>query len=131
MTKGRGATQEDLADYVRRVMAEKGLSGRDIERATKGQIKQAYVSQIVTRVVTAPGIDKLKALSEGLGESFWDVVAVAAGEKIESLPNYREHRLRAILFGIEELDAEMQEEIDMGLKFMEKAVDAYRKQKQK
>ena len=71
--------EEDLSRYVRRILAEKRLSFRDVQRASGGGITQGYVGAIVNGRYVNPSVEKLKALAEGLGENEETVFRVARG----------------------------------------------------
>jgi transcriptional regulator with XRE-family HTH domain len=58
---------ETLSDIVNRVMADKRLSGYDVERASHGAITQSYVNRIKNGDVKNPTGEKLVALALGLG----------------------------------------------------------------
>ena len=72
-------TEEDLSRYVRRILAEKRLSFRDVQRASSGGITQGYVGALVNGRYANPSVEKLKALALGLGESEEKVFRVARG----------------------------------------------------
>jgi transcriptional regulator with XRE-family HTH domain len=72
-------TEEDLSRYVRRILAEKRLSFRDVQRDSGGSITQGYVGAIVNGRYVNPSVEKLKALALGLGESEEKVFRVARG----------------------------------------------------
>ncbi|MET0650202.1 MAG: helix-turn-helix transcriptional regulator, partial [Pyrinomonadaceae bacterium] len=65
------AIKEDLADYLRRIRNEKGLSLRDVEVKSGSKISKGYVGQIENRSVLGQSVtpQKLQALSVGLGVS--------------------------------------------------------------
>ena len=71
--------EEDLSRYVRRILAEKRLSFRDVQRDSGGGITQGYVGAIVNGRYVNPSVEKLKALARGLGESEERVFRVARG----------------------------------------------------
>jgi transcriptional regulator with XRE-family HTH domain len=71
--------EEDLSRYVRRILAEKRLSFRDVQRDSRGGITQGYVGAIVNGRYVNPSVEKLKALALGLGESEEKVFRVARG----------------------------------------------------
>ena len=75
---------EDLSRYVRRILAEKRLSFRDVQRDSGGGITQGYVGAIVNRRYVNPSVEKLKALARGLGESEENVFRVARGLSLHS-----------------------------------------------
>jgi transcriptional regulator with XRE-family HTH domain len=70
---------EDLSGYVRRILREKSLSFRDVQRRSGGRITQGYVGAIVNGRYANPSVEKLKALAAGLGESEEEVFRVARG----------------------------------------------------
>jgi transcriptional regulator with XRE-family HTH domain len=78
---------EDLADFVRRVMNEDKVSYRDIEEraANNGfQISNGYVSKIVGRSAQNISLEKLRALAVGLNRPEDEVFAVARGVELEA-----------------------------------------------
>lgn len=73
---------ESLADYVRRVRQEKGLSTLEVERNSGNQITDGYVSQIENSYVKNVSPQKLQALAKGLGVSEEEIFAVARGKSL-------------------------------------------------
>ena len=71
--------EEDLSRYVRRILAEKRLSFRDVQRDSGGGITQGYVGAIVNGRYVNPSVEKLKALARGIGESEETLFRVARG----------------------------------------------------
>lgn len=55
-----------LGDNLKRLRAERGLSGRDIEEATGGVVQQADVSRIESGTTGSPGSRKLVAIARAL-----------------------------------------------------------------
>jgi transcriptional regulator with XRE-family HTH domain len=77
---------EDLADYVSRVVSKEGIAYREVVRRAKRkghQITHSYISRIVSRAAQNPSIDKLRALAAGLNRPEEEVFAVARGEQVE------------------------------------------------
>jgi transcriptional regulator with XRE-family HTH domain len=82
-------TTESLANYVSRIMREKGLSFRDVQTRsgynpeTKSGISGAYVNQIANDQILPEklSIEKIKALAKGLGESEEILFAKVRGVK--------------------------------------------------
>ena len=74
---------EDLADYVRRIRREKGLSLKDVVLRSEGRISNGYVSQIENRYYINPTRDKLIALAKGLGVTEDEIFAVARGKSLD------------------------------------------------
>lgn len=82
MSKARAANEE-LADYVRRIRADRGLSLNDVANKArqKGkQISSGYVSQIENRYIVSVTTVKLQALAAGLDISEEEVFSVARGK---------------------------------------------------
>lgn len=82
--------RENLSEYIKRVVKQKDLKLRDIERNSEGKITNGYISGIVNGKITNLSVDKLKALALGLDVDAHDVFAAAIGEvrhKIRSLSN--------------------------------------------
>lgn len=75
------SSREDLADYVRRVRAEKGFSTADVEKNSRFTITDGYISRIENRYVKNVSPEKLQALAKGLAVSEEEIFAVARGAK--------------------------------------------------
>ena len=60
-------TKTDLPTFIKQIMAAKGLSYRDIETRSEGQISYGYVNSLVHGIYKNPTVDKIKALAKGLG----------------------------------------------------------------
>jgi transcriptional regulator with XRE-family HTH domain len=82
-----------LNDYVQRVMRDKSLGLKDVERNSHGRISHGYVSDILTEKTTNPSVGKLKALALGLGVSEDEIFRVARGLPIEGDSNQVERLL--------------------------------------
>ena len=70
---------EDLSQYVDRVMREKHLSRHDVKLRSGGEITDSYVSAIVSRSASNLSVEKLKALAAGLRVSEKEIIRVAFG----------------------------------------------------
>jgi len=71
--------KETLADYVKRLMEEKGLKAIDVERASKGAITDSYLSDITGGRRKNPTVSKLQALAAGLNADEDELFDVARG----------------------------------------------------
>lgn len=71
---------ENLAEFVRRVRNEKGLSTPDVERLSGNRITDGYVSRIENNGVRNVSPEKLSALAKGLGVTEEEVFAAARGK---------------------------------------------------
>lgn len=81
---------ENLSEYIKRVVKQKDLKLRDIERNSEGKITNGYISGIVNGKITNLSVDKLKALALGLDVDAYDIFAAALGEerhKVRSISN--------------------------------------------
>jgi len=87
--------REDLADFVKRVRAQKGFSLKVVEDKSNGRIDKSYVNQIENRAVLSESISlkKLSGLAEGLQEPEELVVAVARGKLPSDIKDLRELKL--------------------------------------
>lgn len=70
---------ETLADYVRRVRADKNLSSGDISKRSLGEITDSYVNRIENGLVKNVSPAKLQALAKGLGVIESEIFRVARG----------------------------------------------------
>ena len=55
--------RETLSEYIKRVVKQKDLKLRDIERNSDGKITNGYISGIVNGKITNLSVDKLRALA--------------------------------------------------------------------
>lgn len=78
--------QENLAQYVSRILRDKGLSESDVERQSRKTISQSQVNRIKNGQVTSPGPSILRALARGLQQPNLEVFAVAYGLSLEQTP---------------------------------------------
>jgi transcriptional regulator with XRE-family HTH domain len=70
---------ESLPKYVQRVMKERGLKPKDVEKRSGGKIVDAYVTKIIRGKTKYPSVVKLQALAEGLGVDEEELFRVARG----------------------------------------------------
>jgi transcriptional regulator with XRE-family HTH domain len=75
---------ETLAQYVARIIKEKNLKHHEVKELSGGRITDGYVRGIMTGKASNPSVDKLKALSLGLGVSEDEIFRVARGLPVES-----------------------------------------------
>lgn len=77
--------RETLAEFVKRVRLEKGLSLTDVQNQSGGRIANSYVSRIENGVADSDGVTpkKLQALAKGLGVSEDEIFAVARGRPLD------------------------------------------------
>lgn len=72
-----------LSEYVNRVMEEKGLSGKDIERRSKGKITDSTISNIRAGRNLNLSLDKINALAIGLDVNPVEVFLAASGQGVK------------------------------------------------
>jgi len=71
---------ETLGSYVTRVIRQKQLKLRDVERRSQGQITNGYISGIMNDKIKNFSLDKLKALAVGLDVDPHAILDAALGE---------------------------------------------------
>lgn len=71
------AGKGDLSRYVKRVMREKRLKQREVERNSDGKITDGYVADILCGRAKNPSVEKLAALARGLDVDPYELFAVA------------------------------------------------------
>ena len=74
---------ESLPKYVQRVMKERGLKPKDVERRSGGKIVDAYVTKIARGSTKYPSVVKLQALAEGLGVDEEELFRIARGAPLK------------------------------------------------
>lgn len=77
--------RETLANYVRRVREEKGLSLNQVRIRSGYQIANSYISRIENGEVTNVGLEKLRSLAKGLSVSEEEIFAVARGKSLNDI----------------------------------------------
>jgi transcriptional regulator with XRE-family HTH domain len=76
----RRVGKEKLADYVRRVMRQKQLKLRDVERRSGGGITNGYISGIINGRISNVSLVKLQALAKGLEVDVHELFSAAVGQ---------------------------------------------------
>jgi transcriptional regulator with XRE-family HTH domain len=114
--------KEILADYVRRLRLEKGLSLADVSLRSSGRIGKTHINRIENGLVTNPGVEALRALAKGLGVPEEEIFAVARGKKLEedeALPSH----LQMIMFKFNNLPLSKQVEMEKLLEVLDREID--------
>lgn len=103
---------EGLADYVRRVRFERGLSLLDVQRNSHNKIAGSYVSRIENGIAGADGVTpkKLQALALGLQVPEEEIFAVARGKTL-SAPEVFDSEIYVMFRGFDELSDEDKAEL--------------------
>jgi len=84
---------ETLAQYVCRVVKERGLKHQQVREMSGRKITDGYVRGIMTGKAKNPSVDKLKALARGLGVSEDEIFRVARGVPVEGEAKARDSQL--------------------------------------
>lgn len=74
---------EKFSDYLYRVMKQKGLNARDIERNSGKKIDSSHVSKFLRGVETNPSANAMKALAAGLGVNPHEVFTAVTGCRLD------------------------------------------------
>jgi transcriptional regulator with XRE-family HTH domain len=115
----------DLADYVLSVVNADGVSLNEVARRSqrKGhKITQPYISRIISRVVTNPSVEKLKALAAGLGRAEEEVFAVARGQNLED-KKIKDALMNSIAFDYGRLSKKERDEIAPLIRALRRELD--------
>ena len=75
-----------MGRYVQRLLQQKKLTLREVERQADGQITNSYISKILNGTVTNLTVEKIAALARGLGVDGREIFEIAYGES-EGLTN--------------------------------------------
>lgn len=70
---------EMLAEHVRAVMKDKGLSTYDVQKASENAITAATVTKILNCEIKSSGVETLAALAKGIGISADELINIARG----------------------------------------------------
>lgn len=97
---------ESLADYVRRVMSEKGLTYREVQARSRNGITTGGVNDIVQGKTKNPGIHTLSALARGLGVPEEEVISIALGKDPEGNPDFKNWKFASLFDDAEQLTPE-------------------------
>jgi transcriptional regulator with XRE-family HTH domain len=72
--------RNDLGRYVRRILEQKRLTLREVERKAGGEITNSYISKILNGSVTNLTVEKIGALAHGLGVDGREIFDIAYGD---------------------------------------------------
>jgi transcriptional regulator with XRE-family HTH domain len=87
---------ETLAQYVNRILKEKGLTPQEVKELSGGKITDGYVRGIMTGKARNPSVLKLKALARGLDVDEDELFNVARGLTMQARPRGYESKYRVI-----------------------------------
>ena len=102
----------NLADYVRRIMLDKGLNAQDVERRSNKRITRGYVSKILSGAQKNLSVEKLEALADGLGQPLIEILWVASGGRPGDDPDFKASLFYALYLLREDAPADRQKLID-------------------
>jgi transcriptional regulator with XRE-family HTH domain len=104
---------ESLADYVRRVMSEKGLTYREVQARSRNGITTGGVSDIVQGKTKNPGIHTLSALARGLGVPEEEIISVARGKDPEGDPDFKNWKFASLFDDAQQLTPEQMKDFEV------------------
>ena len=76
---------ESLSVYVKRVMEEKHLTAKEVERRSGGEIGDSHVINVANGTTSNLTIDKMKALATGLGVDPVELFRVAIAAELDAV----------------------------------------------
>lgn len=79
--------KETLSEYVKRLMQQKGLGVRDIERNAQKKITNSHISKVLAGTAKNLQADKIVALAAGLQVSPHEVFSVISGAEETDRPD--------------------------------------------
>lgn len=77
---------ENLSEYVSRVMRQKNLNARDVERNSGNKINNSHVIKLMKGVETNPSMNAVKALAEGLDVNPHEILTATTGRPPDDQP---------------------------------------------
>jgi transcriptional regulator with XRE-family HTH domain len=86
--------KETLAEYVARIIREKGLKHNEVKKLSGGKITDGYVRGIMTGKADNLSVAKLKALARGIGVPEDDIFKVARGLHLDGDDKHQEQQPR-------------------------------------
>jgi transcriptional regulator with XRE-family HTH domain len=72
--------KETLGQYIKRIMRQKKLTVRDIEKGCDNELTHSYVARIIKDKVENPTLATMVALAKGLDEDLYQVFKAASGQ---------------------------------------------------
>src|SRR6185503_9729918 len=77
---------ENLSEYVSRVMRQKNLNARDVERNSGNKINNSHVIKLMKGLETNPSMNAVKALAEGLDVNPHEILTATTGRPPDGQP---------------------------------------------
>jgi transcriptional regulator with XRE-family HTH domain len=75
--------KETLSHYVRRVMKQRSLNARDVERNSGKKIDNSYISKIINGTVTNLTANAIVALAQGLRVDPHELFTIVSGHDLD------------------------------------------------
>ena len=72
---------EELRQYIQQFLDQTGLPRLQIEKRSRGKIKDSTIEDILNGRTKSISVDKLNALAEGMGVDAIELFKVASGKK--------------------------------------------------
>src|SRR5436305_13685532 len=92
----RRVGKEKLADYVKRVINQKQLKLREVERRAGGEISNGYISGIINNRIKNISLEKLKSLASGREVDVYELFEAAMGEPRQPADEVSSHAQRDV-----------------------------------
>lgn len=116
--------QEQLPDYILRIMREQNLSyAAVVARAEKRgyKITHSYISKIVSGAADNLSVEKIQALAAGLGRPEIELFQIAAGAS-QNKPEIDDAIMKSIAFGFHKLTKKDKELIALILQMLDREI---------
>jgi transcriptional regulator with XRE-family HTH domain len=114
---------EKLADYVRRVRAEKGLSTTDVEKRSGFLISDSYVTRIENGYVKNVSLEKLHALARGLGVPPEQLIAIARGKSPDDDPDFIKSRFAELALKFDRVPEDKRVNVEALVQLLDRELD--------
>jgi transcriptional regulator with XRE-family HTH domain len=102
----RAKQGENLADYLRQKLKENpSLRLRGIAERSGGGVTHSYLSKLMSGAASNPSVEKLEAISEGLGVPYKEVLAATEGKSLTDAESF-DSEIYVAFMGFEELSDE-------------------------
>lgn len=120
---------ESLEEFVARVMNEKNLTARDVQKNSGDAIEQSTVNKIKNGVITNPSIPKQKALAKGLGVTEAELFAVTLAKETDTSEVMNE-KLEKISLKFNALPVTKQARLEMLFDMLDREIERIEKEKE-
>ncbi len=118
--------QETLAQFLRRILREKGLSYAEVQRRAGGTISKGYICDIRNGLEVSLTVKKLQALAIGLDVPEDELFAIARGA-VSSQHDPDTSRFSLMYFRYQRLPEEDRQVVDLLLDAVDREIEWRRK----